>query len=337
MRALLNKLLERKALTREEAKALLNHITSGEVNDAQIVAAITCMMMRNVSSEELTGFREALLDQAIIPNLDASNAIDVCGTGGDSKNTFNISTLAAIVIAAAGYKVIKHGNYGVSSFCGSSTILEAFGYEFTADSDRLQHQLEQEGICFLHAPLFHPCLKRVAGIRKDLGIRTFFNFLGPLVNPVQPAYQLTGVYNLNIARMYQEILSKGRKGFKVVHSIDGYDEVSLTDRFKVWSMGEEETIYPDQIGQAYVKEEDLFGGECIEESMDFFLDILSGRGTEIQQRVVQVNAALGIQCFHPEKSFDTCYQEAEEALHSGKAFEKFKNVIVASKASIVKK
>lgn len=331
MQTLLNKLLNRKTLSGEEAKALLYEITSGRANDAQIVAAITAMMMRNVSSEELMGFRQGLLEQAIVPTIKADNAIDVCGTGGDSKNTFNISTLAAIVIAAAGYKVIKHGNYGVSSFCGSSTILEGFGYRFTSNSEELQAQLDEVGICFLHAPLFHPCLKRVADIRKALGVRTFFNFLGPLVNPVQPAYQLTGVYNLNIARMYQEILKGERKGFKVVHSVDGYDEVSLTDRFKVISENEETIIYPDEIGQDNVKEEDLFGGTDIHESMDFFLDILSGRGTQIQQKVVLVNAAYGIQCFHPEKSFDECYAQASEALESGEALMKFKKVVETSK------
>lgn len=331
MKSLLNQLINGAVLNSDQAHDLLQQITNGEMNDSRIVAAITSIMMRNVSTEELKGFREALLRQAISLNLDGSNAIDVCGTGGDSKNTFNISTLAAVVIAAAGYKVIKHGNYGVSSFCGSSTILEGFGYQFTSDENQLNEQLEKEGICFLHAPLFHPCLKRVAHIRKDLGVRTFFNFLGPLVNPVQPAYQLTGVYNLHIGRMYSEILAEERKGFKVVHSLDGYDEVSLTGKYKVFSERGEELVYPDQIGENRVEESDLCGGETIEASMNLFRDILSGLGTGIQQRVVLVNAAYGIQCFNSEKSFEDCYEEAKEALFSGKALKKFKNVIALSK------
>ena len=335
MKILLNKLIKGKRLTTEESRELLLKITNGEANDAQIVAAITSMIMRNVSVQELIGFRQALLGQAIRPNLDGSNAIDVCGTGGDSKNTFNISTISAIVIATAGYKVINHGNYGVSSFCGSSTVLEGFGYQFTSNELKLQEQLDEAGICFLHAPLFHPCLSRVGQIRKDLGVRTFFNFLGPLVNPVQPAYQLTGVYNLNIARMYRDILSEERKGFRIVHSLDGYDEVSLTDKFKVVSKLNDDLIYPDQINQKYVKEEDLHGGNDIEESKDFFLDILSGRGTEIQQEVVIVNAAYGIQCFDENKPFSDCYEEARIALQSGEALVKFKNVIALSKHELV--
>ncbi len=330
MKIFLTKLINGEILSEDEANELLLKITNGEANDAQIVAAITSMMLRNVSASELNGFRKALLKQSVKIELDGSNAIDVCGTGGDSKNTFNISTLAAIVIAGAGYNVIKHGNYGVSSLCGSSTILEGFGYHFTADEKSLQAQLAQEGLCFLHAPLFHPCLKRVAHIRKDLGVRTFFNFLGPLVNPVQPNYQLTGVYNLNIGRMYKEILEKERNNFKVVHALDGYDEVSLTGKFKVFSKTGEELVYPDQIAQEQVLESDLFGGETVEDSMNLFKDILSGLGTEIQQRVVLVNAAYGIQCFDEKKSFDACYKEAEEALYSGKALTKFKRSIALS-------
>ncbi|MFT5819418.1 MAG: anthranilate phosphoribosyltransferase [Crocinitomix sp.] len=327
---LLNKLIQGGTLTTEEAAQLLHNITNGEMNEAQIVCAITCMMLRDISTEELKGFRHSILEQAIIPELDATNAIDVCGTGGDSKNTFNISTLSAIVIAAAGYKVIKHGNYGVSSFCGSSTILEGLGYHFSNNSEALQTQLNQEGICFLHAPLFHPCLSRVGQIRKDLGVRTFFNFLGPLVNPAQPAYQLTGVYNLKIARMYRDILMKERKAFSIVHSVDGYDEVSLTAGFKLITKTNEELLYPDQIGQEYVAEEALHGGKDMDSAMALFIDLLGGRGTEVQERVVLTNAAFGIQCFNSEKSFEACFEEASEALRTGKALQKITNLIELS-------
>lgn len=330
MKEILDKLLGAHVLSFEEAKELLFKITSGQANDVQIVAAITAMMMRNVSAQELNGFRQVLLDECVKIKLDATNAIDVCGTGGDAKDTFNISTLAAVVIAAAGYKVIKHGNYGVSSLCGSSTILEHFGYKFTADEFLLNEQLAEVGICFLHAPIFHPCLKKVSVIRKELGVRTFFNFLGPLVNPVQPAYQLTGVYNLNIARMYNEILNKDRKGYAIVHSADGYDEVSLTGKFKLYSKQGEAVVYPEQIGQKMVLEQDLFGGKSVKDSAVLFKDVLSGLGTSIQQRVVLVNAAYGIQCFKPEQSFIDCYGEAEEALVSGKALNTFRKLIEVS-------
>ncbi len=334
---LLNKLIQGGTLSTTEAAQLLHDITNQELNEAQIVCAITCMMQRDITTEELRGFRQSILEQAIVPELDATNAIDVCGTGGDSKNTFNISTLSAIVIAAAGYKVIKHGNYGVSSFCGSSTIIEGLGYHFSNQSEDLQTQMEEEGICFLHAPLFHPCLSRVGKIRKDLGVRTFFNFLGPLVNPVQPAYQLTGVYNLKIARMYKEILMNERAAFSIVHSLDGYDEVSLTDAFKLITKSKDELIYPDQIEQNYVAEEALFGGADMESAKALFMDILSGRGTEIQAQVVITNAAYGIQCFNPQKPFNVCFEEAQEALQTGKALKKITNLIKLSNRSLAVK
>ena len=330
MKRLLEKLFEQQNLTREEAKLLLTFITDGTANDAQVVAAISAMKMRAVAPEELNGFREALLEKAVVPELDGSNAIDVCGTGGDGKNTFNISTLAAIVIAGAGYKVIKHGNYGVSSLVGSSTVLENYGYHFTSNSEQLNEQLAEGNLCFLHAPLFHPALKRVGPIRKDLGTRTFFNFLGPLVNPVQPKYQLTGVYNLQLMRIYKEILNEERKGFKVVHSLDGYDEVSMTGPFKVAASTEELILYPKDLGFDNLQSEQLHGGETLEESLDIFNSILAGLGTSAQNNAVLANAALGIQCFDKEKSFIEAYAEANEALLSGKAKENLDKVVAIS-------
>lgn len=330
MKVLLDKLFEGQTLNTLEAKELLRKITSNEVTDVQIVAAISALKMRTITSEELNGFREALLDQALIPNLKTDVAIDVCGTGGDGKNTFNISTLAAIVIAGAGYKVIKHGNYGVSSLVGSSSILEYLGYQFNTDDDSLNEQLEQANICFLHAPLFHPALKKVAGIRQQLGIRTFFNFLGPLVNPVQPKYQLTGVYNLQLLRIYKEILSKERTGFKVVHSLDGYDEVSLTGPFKVVDKSKELILYPEDLGVDVLDEKQLFGGETIEEASQIFQNILNARGTNEQNDVVAVNAALGIQCFDSNKPFELAYEEAIESIHSLKAKTVFETAIQIS-------
>lgn len=319
MKKILQKLFEQQTLSTIEAIDLLEKITDGSASDAQIVAAMSALKMRNITPQELNGFRKVLLDKSIRPELDGTDAIDVCGTGGDGKNTFNISTLAAIVIAGAGYKVIKHGNYGVSSLVGSSTILENYGYQFTIDNSCLQDQLNETNLCFLHAPLFHPALKRVAPIRKELGVRTFFNFLGPLVNPVQPNYQLTGVFNLQLLRLYKEILAAERKGFKVVHAIDGYDEVSLTGPFKIAGSAYESIFYPKDIKQPHLQAEQLFGGNTVKESLQIFKGILNGEGTAEQNAVVITNSALGIQCFDAQKTFEQAFQEAQDSLLTLKA------------------
>lgn len=334
MKQLLEKLFDHQILSQDEAKLLLTAIAEGDLNDFQIVAAISAIKMRSITAEELNGFREAILEKAVAVNIDGSNAIDVCGTGGDGKNTFNISTLAAIVIAGAGYRVIKHGNYGVSSLVGSSTVIEKCGYQFTTDGDSLNEQLNQTNLCFLHAPLFHPALKKVAPIREDLATRTFFNFLGPLVNPVQPEFQLTGVYNLQLMRIYKTILAKERNRFKVVHSMDGYDEVSLTGPFKIAANNEELILYPKDLGFEKLNEEDLFGGTTVEESQKIFNDILNGKGHKKQNRVVLTNAALGIQCFDNDKSFQEAYEEAKAALLSDNAKVNFEKCISLSKTPI---
>ncbi|MFT4600711.1 MAG: anthranilate phosphoribosyltransferase [Arenicella sp.] len=333
MQKLLEKIFEHETLTREEAKELLTQITDGRAKEVQIVAAISALKMRTISAVELSGFREALLDQALIPDLYTKEAIDVCGTGGDGKNTFNISTLAAVVIAGAGYKVIKHGNYGVSSLVGSSSILEELGYQFSSGNDSLNEQLRETNICFLHAPLFHPALKRVGPIRKQLGIRTFFNYLGPLVNPVQPTHQLTGVYSLELIRVYKQILSKERKEFRVVHSLDGYDEVSLTSAFKMATKSQELILYPEDLNQNPLKAADLFCGDSIGEAKAIFMNVLEDKGTAAQNSVVATNAALGIQCFKPETSFEECFQEAITAIETKAALKNFKRTIALSKNS----
>jgi anthranilate phosphoribosyltransferase len=331
MQKLLDKIFEAELLSKEEARELLTQITEGKVNDAQIIALMTALKMRTISTAELNGFREALLEQAIIPDLYTNEAIDVCGTGGDGKNTFNISTLAAIVIAGTGYKVIKHGNYGVSSMVGSSTILEKMGYHFTTRSAELNQQLLEQNICFLHAPLFHPALKKVAPIRKDLGMRTFFNFLGPLVNPVQPRYQLTGVYSLALIRVYKQILSSERTAFKVVHSLDGYDEVSLTSAFKVANKNEELILYPEDLDLNPLSKEDLYCGDSIEEAQEIFRNVLKGTATQAQMQVVLTNAALGIQCFDSTKSFTSAYKEAADAVANGTVDQNFNQLIESTK------
>lgn len=330
MKKLLNKLFDHQELTHHEAKDLFRQITDGTASDVQIVAAISAMKMRSVTAKELKGFREAVLEHALPLKLYTNEAIDLCGTGGDGQNTFNISTTAAIVIAGAGYKVIKHGNYGVSSPVGSSTILESLGYHFTIDEESLNEQLQETNMCFLHAPLFHPALKKVADIRKDLGVRTFFNFLGPLVNPAQPKYQLTGVYNLQLMRIYKEILSPEREGFKIVHSLDGYDEVSLTGPFKLMSNHEEFILYPEDLGLNQLKQSDLFAGETIVDSKSIIYSILKNEGTSAQKNVVLANAALGIQCFDRSKSFISAFNEAQTALASGQVLTNFEKAISLS-------
>lgn len=327
---LINKLINQESLSQMEATEVLHKITDGTYNDSQIVLVVTALQMRSVTVEELIGFRNALLTMSNKITLNFDNAIDVCGTGGDGKNTFNISTITAFVLATGGYKVVKHGNYGVSSFCGSSTMLEHLGYKFTADEAKLQNQLDTTNICFLHAPLFHPCLKRVSSIRKELGIRTFFNFLGPLVNPVQPNLQLTGVFNLKIARLYKDILTGSRKAFSVVHSIDGYDEVSLTSPLKMFSNCSEQLIYPEELTELTITEKDLFGGLDILESEKIFKQIVSGEGTAIQNEVVKINTALGIKCFKPEISIVDAQLEAEAILKSGEVIETVNKVITLS-------
>lgn len=327
---LIDKLINQERLTKVESFELLNNITNGRYNDSQIVVVVTALQMRSVTAEELNGFRDALLEMSTKINLKVEDCIDVCGTGGDGKNTFNISTMTAFVLATGGYKVVKHGNYGVSSFCGSSTMLEHLGYKFTANENDLQLQLDETNICFLHAPLFHPCLKRVSEIRKDLGIRTFFNFLGPLVNPIQPNLQLTGVFNLKVARLYKDILTNSRKAFSVVHSIDGYDEVSLTAPFKVFTETNEQLVYPEELTKIRITEDDLFGGNDILESEKIFRAIAAGNGTAIQNEVVKINTALGIKCFKPEITIEQAQAEAEEIILSGKVAQTIENVIKLS-------
>ena len=316
---LIDKLLNHETLSEAEAEILLKNITNDIYSDHQIVMIISVFKMRDITVEELTGFRNALLTMAEPLVLEYDRAIDVCGTGGDQKNTFNISTITALVLAGGGYKVIKHGNYGVSSFCGSSTILEYLGYQFRKEASNLQTQLDQSNICFLHAPLFHPCLKRVSQIRKSIGVRTFFNFLGPLVNPVQPNLQLTGVFNLNIARLYKSVLSDVRDAFNVVHSIDGYDEVSLTSPVKCYREFEELTLHPYELTALKVEASDLFGGHDLEEAKTIFTDIIEGKGTEVQNEVIKANVALGIRCFKPTISLKSAQDEAEDILKSGRA------------------
>ncbi len=323
----LKKLLEHKRLTRSEAKNILVEIANEKYNGSHVVAFLTVYMMRPISVEELSGFRDALLELCRKIDLSDFNAIDIVGTGGDGKNTFNISTLSSFLVAGAGYKVTKHGNYGVSSSCGSSNVMEYLGYTFTNEEGLLKKQVEQAGICFLHAPLFHPAMKAVAPYRKELGLKTFFNMIGPLVNPSFPKNQLLGVYSLEVLRLYQYLYQNTDKNYSIIHSLDGYDEISLTGDFKVVTNKGEQLISPEELGFDRIKQEDIFGGDTVPEAAKIFTDILSGKGTEAQNSAVIANAALAIQCIDNQKSIGECIALAKESLIGGSANQVLKKLV----------
>ena len=327
MKQLLYRLFEHQYLGREEARAILQNIAEGRYNDAQIASLITVFLMRSISVEELTGFREALLDMRVPIDLAEFKPIDIVGTGGDGKNTFNISTCSCFVVAGAGYNVVKHGNYGATSVSGASNVMEQHGLKFTNNNDQLRRNMETCHITYLHAPLFNPALKAVAPVRKNLGVRSFFNMLGPLVNPAMPAYQLLGVYNLPLLRLYNYTYQESGTRFAVVHSLDGYDEISLTADFKV-AMPEKEKIYsPEMLGFKRCTEADLDGGSTPEEAARIFDAVLENRATEAQRNCVVVNSAFAIQVICPEKPIEICIAEAKESLESGRALATFKQYV----------
>jgi anthranilate phosphoribosyltransferase len=319
MKQILNQLFDHEKLTQEQAREVLINISQNKYNPAQLAAFISVYLMRNISVDELAGFRDALLDLCIKVDLEGIPLIDLCGTGGDSKNTFNISTLASFVVAGAGYHVAKHGNYGVSSVSGSSNVLEHFGFSFTNNQDSIRKQMDYARICFLHAPLFHPALKSVGPIRRELGVKTFFNMLGPLVNPAQPQHQSVGVFSLKLARLYQFIHEQSAKKYAIIHSTDGYDEVSLTGPVKLITNQAESLEDPSWFGLPRYRQEDIFGGNTISEAAAIFMDILENKGTQAQEDVVIANAALAIQCFDQSKDIRNCVEEAKNALHTGNA------------------
>ncbi len=319
MKNILNTLFEQKRLTKKQSKEVLINIAKEQYNASQIAAFITVFLMRPVSVDELSGFREALLELAIKINLSDFNTIDLCGTGGDGKNTFNISTLTSFVVAGTGHKVAKHGNYGVSSASGSSNMLEFLGYQFTKDESSLKRQLEKANICFLHAPLFHPAMKVVAPIRKELGVKTFFNMLGPLVNPSLPKNQLVGVFNLEVARVYNYILQQTNENYGVVHALDGYDEISLTSNFKLFTKQGERLISPKDLGLTKIQQSDIFGGNSVAEAAKIFINIINGNGTEAQNDVVLTNTAFALNTIDQSIHFETAFEQAKKSLFGGKA------------------
>ncbi|HBB90290.1 MAG: anthranilate phosphoribosyltransferase [Bacteroidetes bacterium GWF2_49_14] len=327
MKETLSTLFQYKTLTRTEAAEVLRKIATSQFNDTQIAVFLAVFLMRSITIEELSGFREALKELALEIDLGDYRTIDLCGTGGDNKNTFNISTLSSFVVAASGEKVAKHGNYGVSSACGSSNVLEHFGYRFSNDQDKLRRELEEAGICFLHAPLFNPAMKNVAPVRKQLGIKTFFNILGPMINPSSPKAQLIGVFSLELARMYNYMYQQLAVDYTIVHSLDGYDEVSLTGPFKIVTRQGEQILEPADIGMPTLTPEQIYGGNTVEESAAIFQQVISGNGTPAQNSVVIANSGLALKTLFPEQSLDQCFEIAGEALKSGKALRAFKTLI----------
>ncbi|MDR7371280.1 anthranilate phosphoribosyltransferase [Flavobacterium aquidurense] len=330
MKTILNKLINHEVLSKEEAKDVLINISSGNYNPSQISAFLTVFMMRSITIDELSGFREALLELCIRVDLSAYNTIDLCGTGGDGKDTFNISTLASFIAAGAGIKVAKHGNYGVSSISGSSNVMEKMGIKFSNDPSFLEKCIDQAGICVLHAPLFHPAMKNVGPIRKELAVKTFFNMLGPMVNPSFPQNQLVGVFNLELARMYAYLYQNTDINFTILHSLDGYDEISLTGPTKTITSHMEGMLNPSDFGVRLLSQTEIEGGKTIEESAEIFINIISGKGTEAQNNVVLANAAMAIatvtKC-SPLEGFEL----AKESLLSGKGLKALQTLQELSK------
>lgn len=330
MKALLNRLINHETITKEEARDVLVNISAGKYNSSQIASFLTVYMMRSITIQELEGFRDALLDLCIPVNLDEYNPIDLCGTGGDGKDTFNISTLSSFVTAGAGIHVTKHGNYGVSSSCGSSNVMEYLGIKFSNDKDFLKRSIEEAGICVLHAPLFHPAMKEVAPIRRELAVKTFFNMLGPMVNPAFPKNQLVGVFNLELARMYGYLYQKTDKNFTILHALDGYDEIALTGVTKAIRNDKELMLRPEDFGVKKHDAKTIGGGDSVESSAKIFMDVISGQGTQEQNNVVCANAGMAIATalnLEPREGFD----KAKESLLSGKGLEALKTLQTLSR------
>ena len=330
MKQLLNRLINQESISSDEAKKVLVNISNGMYNQSQIASFLTVYMMRSITLEELQGFRDALLELCIPIDLKDFNAIDLCGTGGDGKDTFNISTLSSFVTAGAGVKVAKHGNYGVSSSCGSSNVMEYLGIKFSSEEDFLKRSIDKAGICVLHAPLFHPAMKNVAPIRRELGVKTFFNMLGPMVNPSFPKNQMVGVFNLELQRLYGYLYQQTDKNYSIVHALDGYDEISLTGKTKVISNTSEIMFSPEDLEISKIKQNDIYGGNSVKDAAEIFLNVIKGKGTEPQNNVVCANAGLAI-ATSKQISHKQGFELAKDSLLSGKAKQSLDKLIELSK------
>ncbi len=331
MKDTLNYLFSGNTLTKEEARIMLTRIGEGQFSESEIASFLTVFRMRKMKAEELAGFRQAMLDLCIAVDLSEYNSIDVVGTGGDGKNTFNISTLSCFVLAGAGYKVTKHGNYGLSSVSGASNMFEYFGYQFSNHANKLRRELEETGICFLHAPLFHPAMKNVGSVRKALKVKTLFNMMGPIINPSFPKNQLVGVSDLEIMDLYHQVFAQSDQNYTIVHSLDGYDEISLTGDARYVSNQTKDSLTAADFGFATVKTEELSGGNSVVDAAKIFQNVLEGNGTQAQQNVVIANAALGIKCISPERLLTDCVAEATESLKGKKALTVFNKLLELNK------
>ena len=327
MKKILQYLFEHKTLSREQAMDALVQISQGAYNEHEVTSFVTVFLMRRITIDELMGFRDALLSLAVKVNLGVDNAIDIVGTGGDGKDTFNISTLACFIVAGAGQPVVKHGNYGASTVSGASNVMEQLGYQFKNEEAALAREVKEAGICFLHAPMFHPALKTVGPIRRNIGVRTFFNMLGPIVNPAQPKYQLIGVYNLEMARIYSYVLQQLNKEFTLIHSLDGYDEISLTTDTKIITNQGECIMTPQQLGKKKVFADELHGGDTVEAAAAIFKNIVEGKGTWSQNAVVLANAAMALNLTGQYANYEMAYQAAVHSLESGAASNCLKKLI----------
>ncbi len=327
MKKILLYLFEHKTLSRAAAKEVLINISKSVYNEHEITAFMTVYLMRSITIEELQGFRDALLELCVRVDFSPFHTLDIVGTGGDGKNTFNISTLACFIVAGTGQKVTKHGNYGATAISGASNVMEQLGYTLKNDPGRLRRELEESNICFLHAPLFHPALKAVGAIRKNIGVRTFFNMLGPMVNPAFPEYQLVGVYSLEMARIYNYLLQETGKPFTIIHSLDGYDEISLTNDTRVITRNGDAVRTPQQLGRRTVHAADIYGGNTVEESARVFMRILKGDGSWAQNAVVLANAAMALECTGTYNNYDAAYGAAVDSLESGKALDVLQKLI----------
>lgn len=327
MKQILKFLFEHQSLSKSEAKQVLLDIGKGVYNDHELSAFMTVYLMRTITMDELIGFREALLEMCVKIDFEERKVMDIVGTGGDGKNTFNISTLSCFIVAGTGQPVAKHGSYGASSVSGASNLMETLGYKFKSDADQLKRELDETNMCFLHAPVFHPALKTVAPIRKNLGIRTFFNLLGPMVNPSNPSYQLVGVYSLEVSRFYNYLLQRENRKYAIVHSMDGYDEVSLTSDVKLITREGESMLSPLQLGGEYVAQAELHGGDTIQTSAELFMRILRGEGTSAQQNVVLANSALALLLTNCYSDYSSAFEAAKESMKSGKALNVFNKLI----------
>ena len=326
MKKILNRLTQYETLTEKESRAIIIDISEGKLNTSEISSFLTIFMIRNITIEELNGFRKALIELSLKIDLNEFDPIDLCGTGGDEKDTFNISTLASFVTAGSGVKVAKHGNYGVSSSCGSSNVLEYLDLKFNNDSDKIRKAVDKANICFLHAPLFHPAMKNVAPVRKELGLKTFFNMLGPMVNPSMPKKQVVGVYNLELARIYNYLYQTTDINYNIIHSIDGYDEISLTKGTKVYSRESEFILDSKDFSLKDIDSKNIRGGKDIESSSKIFMDVLNGEASNDQENVVCANASLAI-AISKDISIIEAFEKAKESIKTKNALNCFNELI----------